>query len=137
MNWLIFSVNALFQIHILPLWLLQILVWIGRRAFNAVEVHIWSYYTFSKYFSVWGRVLLNGDCKIKHRSWLVPKDDMRHRCRSRQIFGVWRIFAQISVNLPKKNRKWPPKKENKRLHAKGTSTSIFCPNFTEACPNFS
>jgi len=25
-----------------------------------------------------------------------------HRCRSRQIFGVWRIFAQISPSLPEK-----------------------------------
>jgi len=42
---------------------------------NAIEVHIWSYYGFSKYLSVWGRVLPND--KTKHRSQSSPKDDMR------------------------------------------------------------
>jgi len=52
--------NALFQIHILQLWLL---VWIGRRVSNAVDARIWNYCTFSKYLSVQGRVLLNDDHK--------------------------------------------------------------------------
>jgi len=39
----------------LQLWLFQILVWIKRRVSNAVEARIWSYCTFSKHFSAWGR----------------------------------------------------------------------------------
>jgi len=69
--------NALFQIHILQLWLCQILGWIGRRVFNPVEAHMWSYFTSSKYLSVRGRVLLSGDHKTKHSSRLIPKVDMR------------------------------------------------------------
>ena len=44
--------ELLFQIHILQLWLFQILVWIGRRVTNAVETRSWSSYAFSKYFPV-------------------------------------------------------------------------------------
>jgi len=63
--------NASFQIQILQLGLFQILVysWLGEE-FPAIELLIWSYYTFSKYLSVWGRVLFNDDHKTKHRSWL-------------------------------------------------------------------
>jgi len=50
------------------MWLSQILVWIGRIVSNAVEAHILSYYTFSKYLSVWGKVLFNDNHKTKHRS---------------------------------------------------------------------
>ena len=39
--------NASFLINILELWLFQILMWIGRRVYYAVEARIWSYYTFS------------------------------------------------------------------------------------------
>jgi len=52
--------------------------WFGLgEVSNAVEARIWRYYAFSKYLSVWGRVLLNYDLKTKHRSRLIPKDDMR------------------------------------------------------------
>jgi len=71
------TLNALFQVNMLQLWLFQILVWIGRRVSNAVEAHILSYYTFSKYLSVWGKVLLNDNHKTKHPSQLIPKDGMR------------------------------------------------------------
>ena len=57
--------------------LFLILVWIGCRLSCAVEVHIWSYYTFFKYILVWGRVLLKDEHKTKHLSYLVRKDDMR------------------------------------------------------------
>jgi len=69
-------ISALFQIQILQLWLFQILVWFGRRVFYAVKAHIWTYYTFSGYLSVWGRVLFKIH-KTKQRSGLIPKDDMR------------------------------------------------------------
>jgi len=81
MNWLVFSVkecwkNASFQINILQLWLFLILMWIGRRFSNAVEARIWSCYIFSKYFSVWSKVIINGDHDIKYRSRLIAKDDV-------------------------------------------------------------
>ena len=69
-------INALFQIRIFQLWLFQIVVWIGRRVFYTVKAHIWNYYTFSGYLSVWGRILLKIH-KTKQWSRLIPKDDMR------------------------------------------------------------
>ena len=71
--------NALFQIHILQLWLFQILMWTGRNNSYAVYPRIWSHCTFSKYLYVWGRVFLMMTTKqnIDHRSRLIPKDDMR------------------------------------------------------------
>jgi len=35
------------------------------------------YYTFSKYLSAWGTVLLNDDHKTKHRSQMISKDGMK------------------------------------------------------------
>jgi len=74
LSWML--INAIAQIQILQLWLFLILVWIGRRVFYTVEARIWSYYTFSRYLSVWGRVLIEIH-ETKHRSRLIPKDDMR------------------------------------------------------------
>jgi len=49
-DWYSMLNNALFQIQMLHLWHFQILVCIGRRIFNAVEVRIWSYYSISFQF---------------------------------------------------------------------------------------
>ena len=78
MNLLIFNVVQCFipNSYLAPV-TFPILVGIGRRISSPVEPRIWRYHTFSKYLSVWARVLHRDHHKTKHRSRLIPKDDMR------------------------------------------------------------
>jgi len=50
---------------------------LGEEFSKLVEVRIWSYYTSSKYLSVWSKFIIRDDHNIKHRTRLIPKDEMR------------------------------------------------------------
>ena len=83
-----------------------------------------------------------GPAAFDPRAILQKRDNSWHRCRSRQIFGVVRIFAHISPNLPEKNSKQNDLQKNDytSFHVghiflnQGTSSTIFAqisPNLPE------
>ena len=96
MNWLIFNVNEFFipfsKSYLVTVTFLNFGVDWGKISLYVVEARSWSYHTFSRYLSVWSRILLKKH-KTKHRSRLIPKDDMRWECHFQPLFPECQILC--------------------------------------------